>query len=227
MKNSPRISMRVPEIIQQDPYYLAVIEGSEDYLNSVKDELERKNNFVKTATKSELLIMAKAYDIETIFKRIPIERGRQLLYEFPVMIKGKGSEESILRMAQIYIGVKNCRMKYDSANHDYILDEFYFDDVNDDRSDLLVTIYEALKHVNPIGRRLINIEIVVDGVVGVCIRPKYELQAGIDYMNLAGRRIRDIKHRLYGTEVLRMYPIDDRNDQIRSYKNWEEANIEL
>lgn len=153
MKES-NIQLSIPRSVYADEYYKTVISVFEEMLDELKSNVKVPIDYIKLEDKETLLNIAKSNGVETIFKRLPIERGRQLLNEFPYLIRGKGSSEAIERMAQIYLGVVGCKVvDYDRLDKSYSL-ELVYGELAGLSSYYLETLYDAIIYVNPIGRIL-------------------------------------------------------------------------
>lgn len=149
-----KIKLQIPTSILSDEYYLAVAESIEDMVNELKDNVRVPADYIRIEDKRTLLNMAESQGIETIFKRLPIERGRQLLNEFSYLIRGKGSPEAIERMAQIYLGVVYSKVvNYDKTDKSYSL-ELVYGELAGLTDYFLKTLYDAVVYVNPVGRFL-------------------------------------------------------------------------
>ena len=153
-ENKSNVTLQIPSSIKSDEYYSAVIESVEGMLNELKDNVKVPIDYIRIEDKKTLLNMADSQGISMIFKRLPIERGRQLLNEFPYLVRGKGSSEAIERMAQIYLGVVYSKVvEYDRSDKSYSM-ELVYGELAGLSDYYLRNLYDAIIYVNPVGRYL-------------------------------------------------------------------------
>ena len=222
--------LRVPEIIRNDPYYLAIVEATEEMLDELKSNVVEPSDYISTATKSELLIIAQSQGIDETFKVLPCEiydsevlysrvnsRGRQLLNEFPELIRRKGSPESVIRMTQIYLGILTCEVTV-NADESYDLTGAVYEELSLADSELRVSLYDrALSYVSPVGRYfrwlIVTLHESVDLAVDQDIATDSVL---IRYKALHGQRIEDLTQLVSAYDTFQMYP-DSRDDSSLMY----------
>lgn len=195
------IKLKIPYIIREDKYYDVVLTAFESMFDELKDQVVPSGDFIRTANKEQLIPLADSYKVNIIFRRLPITRGRQLINEFPILLRGKGSVEAIVRMAQIYLGVVDCQLVYHPTTYEYDLvvkygqiaglSQIYID-----------TLYDAIRYVNPVGRRLRDVNATIEPRIftlnngstsKIIIRERTLF--GTRYKNLhVGKTFRDIKN---------------------------------
>lgn len=185
------IQLSIPRSVYTDEYYKTVISVFEEMLDELKSNVKVPIDYIKLEDKETLLNIAKSNGVETIFKRLPIERGRQLLNEFPYLIRGKGSSEAIERMAQIYLGVVGCEVvDYDRLDKSYSL-ELVYGELAGLSSYYLETLYDAIIYVNPIGRILRGFSTSIEPYEFDAIR-RVESEIYVKTQSLFGYPIKDM-----------------------------------
>lgn len=145
------IELRVPEVLKTDQYLSAVIEVAEGMLQEFTDNIKRPEDYIFSYTKEELYPLARSYNLEAPFERIPLSRARQLLFEYPNLIRGKGSANSISRATQIYLGVVDCEVVWQSTTGTFDLNMQY-GELASTSYFLIDNIYELLRFLIPAGR---------------------------------------------------------------------------
>lgn len=212
------MDLRLPESIRNDQYYGVLATVVEEMLDELHSNIGITEDWLSTGTKLELLILAESYGIDKVFKRLPIDRGRTLLKEFQYLMKTKGTAEAIKRMAQIYLGVVNCSITYNSDNKSYSLDNLYYGEVSSADSLYISTIYDAISHVNPVGRKLLSINAYLEYPILVTTELTTKLPLYIRDSILLGTRISDTVMRCGDLYNHKAYPENtDRNDITSVY----------
>lgn len=158
------IKLAIPEVLRSDKYWDSISLAIEEMLEEYYVTIQIGDKSILDSSKDELLIRAESLGIGTIFKRIPIERGRQLINEFNYMVKSKGSEEAIKRMIQIYLGVVNCELFYTSSTREYTA-RLVYGELAGTNSSLVDTVYDAVRYVNPVGRLMRELNLIIEPII--------------------------------------------------------------
>lgn len=151
------LKLRVPEPMKNDQYWSALIESVEEVLQEVKSQINSKSTQV--ASKESLLLESKSLGIGNLIKKLPLERGSALLREFRSMIKSKGSEWAVERMAQIYLGYDNLRIEYDYSNRSYKFVNVGYNESQELDEEMLATLHNAMRFVAPAGKKVGNVSV--------------------------------------------------------------------
>ena len=204
------IKLQVPEIVRKDEYYKVLISVAEDILQGSKNKIYKS---IDEMSKDELLIIAESFGIPEIFKRLPIDRGRQLIKEIRYLLKSKGSKEAIQRMSQIYLGVTYAELlNYDFDTLEYDLELEYNKFVSVDIY-LLKTLYDAIEYVNPIGRKFGGF-LTKSSPIKIAFPFKANSSVIVKYRSVAGTSVRDLGngHQVGSIISWDTYPTDYNND---------------
>jgi hypothetical protein len=192
--------IRVPDPVRNDRYYRAMVETFDELMKLL--EISAGNlSYSLSEDKESLLPVARSYGIEDIFKKLPIGKGRLLLRDFPSMVKSKGSEWAVERMAQIYVGMDNIKLEFDYTDRIYMFVNLDYNDSLALDEELMMTLNLAMRHIAPAGKKVGDVA-VSSGDHGYVWRPSIteSLEARGNY-TLASHRMSGLTPRigdLYG-----------------------------
>jgi hypothetical protein len=145
--------VRVPDPIRSDAYYKAMVETFDELMTLLAISAGNLSHSL-SEDKESLLPVARSYGIEDIFKKLPIEKGRLLLRDFPAMVKSKGSEWAVERMAQIYVGMDNIKLEFDYTERVYMFVNLDYDESLALDEELMITLNLAMRHIAPAGKKV-------------------------------------------------------------------------